>query len=229
MFSINQISKAIYATYLTNKIGLKVRNATTNAEKKKFRIDYAETLLSKLNIKLSFTGAEKIKNNSQYLIVSNHRSVIDPLIVEMALKETDVFGYWIAKKELYNSFFFGAFVRNLGSIQLDRDAKQMSSLFSEIKTNVSNGDSICIFPEGTRNKSNNTLGEFKKGSSIIARKSNLDVLPIYIKTNANDVLMASLTENAKDLVIDVEIGDVIPYDKKSKSLEESYKAMFGIT
>lgn len=206
-----------------------MRNATTNAEKKKFRLEYAETLLSKLNIKLSFSGLKKINNDGQYLIISNHRSVIDPLIVELALKETNVFGYWIAKKELYNSFFFGAFVRNFGSIQLDRDAKQMNSLFSEIKTHVSNGDSICIFPEGTRNKSNNTLGEFKRGSSIIARKSNLDVLPIYIKTNTNDILMTSLNKSAKDLIIDVEIGDIIPYEKKSKSLEESYKSMFGIT
>ena len=219
---------AIYATYLTNKFGFKVRAVSSDVDKKRIRIEYAETLLRKLGISISVKGKEKLKNAGPYLLVSNHRSVIDPLVVEMALKDTTIYGHWVAKKELYNSFFFGVFVRNAGTILLDRDAKQMTSLFSDIKENVANGDSIFIFPEGTRNKSKNTLGEFKKGSNIIARKSKLDILPVYIKTNANDVLMRSLSGNAKGLVIDIEIGDVIPYEKKAEPLEGLYTSMFGI-
>ena len=228
MFSLNQIGMAIYATYLTNKFGFKARRASSNVEKKEIRVEYAEILLAKLNISISIKGKEKISNNGPYLLVSNHCSVIDPLVIEHILKETTIFGHWIAKKELYNSFFFGLFVRNTGAILIDRSAKQMTGLFAEIKNNVSNGESIFVFPEGTRNKGDGVIGSFKKGSDIIARKSKLDILPIYIKTNTNDVLMASITKNDKNLVIDVEIGDVIPYEKKAKSLGESYKSMFGL-
>lgn len=229
MYSIKQIATAIYATYLTNKYGFKVRAVSSDADKKRIRVEYAETLLAKLGISISVIGKEKLNNSGPYLLVSNHRSVIDPIVVEMALKDTTIFGHWVAKKELYNSFFFGVFVRNAGTILLDRSAKQMTSLFADIKENVAKGDSIFIFPEGTRNKSNSILGEFKKGTNIIARKSNLDILPVYIKTNANDVLMESLNKRDEDLVIEIEIGDVIPYEKKPKPLEELYKSMFGIS
>ena len=104
----------------------------------------------------------------------------------------------------------------------------MNSFFTDIKNIVASGDSIFIFPEGTRNKSENILEEFKKGSNIIARKSRLDILPVYIKTNANDVLMRSLTQREKNITIEVEIGDIIEHKKKSVGLEESYKAMFQI-
>ena len=228
MFTFNQIRKAIYATYLTNKYGFKVRRAPSSADKKKLRIEYADTLMTELNLSVLVKGKEKLDNEGPFLLVSNHRSVIDPLIIETILKDTALFGLWIAKKELYNSFFFGLFTRNAGTILLDRDSKQMSDFFSEIKKTVAKGDSIFIFPEGTRNKSTGVLGEFKKGSNIIARKSKLDILPIYIKTDANEALMSSLTENSKNLTIEVEVGDIIPYEKKSVRLEESYKAMFGI-
>ena len=120
MFSLNQIGTAIYATYLTNKFGFKALRASSNVEKKEIRVEYAETLLAKLNISISTKGKEKISNNGPYLLVSNHCSVIDPLVIEHILKETTIFGHWIAKKELYNSFFFGLFVRNTGAILIDR-------------------------------------------------------------------------------------------------------------
>ena len=88
--------------------------------------------------------------------------------------------------------------------------------------------SIFIFPEGSRNKTENTLTEFKRGSEIIARKSKLDILPVYIKTNTNDVLMASLSKSTKDLVIEIEIGDVISFCNKRKPLEEIYKSKFAL-
>ena len=229
MFTLNQITNAIYATYLTNKYGFKVRRVSSSADLKRLRIEYAQTLMDRLHISVQVKGGEKITGSGPYLLVSNHRSVIDPLIIELALRNSDILGHWVAKKELYNSFFFGLFTRNAGSILLDRSSSQMNDFFTDIKTTVANGDSIFIFPEGTRNKSDDILGEFKKGSNIIARKSRLDILPVYIKTNANDVLMRSLTQQEKNIIIEVEIGDIIEHKKKSVGLEESYKAMFQIT
>lgn len=228
MFTINQITNAIYATYLTNKYGFKVRRVSSSKDLKRLRIEYAQTLLGRLHISVQVKGGEKLTGTGPYLLVSNHRSVIDPLIIELALRNSDIFGHWVAKKELYNSFFFGLFTRNAGTVLLDRSSSQMNNFFTDIKNIVAKGDSIFIFPEGTRNKSENILGEFKKGSNIIARKSRLDILPIYIKTNANDVLMRSLTQREKNIIIEVEIGDIIEHKKKMAGLEDSYKEMFQI-
>ena len=226
--SLSQIKIAFYSLYLTNKYGLKLRRINDAAEVTKLRQEYAETLLSRLNISVEVDGAEKIAHGGQYLIISNHRSIIDPLIVEMALKNKDINSLWIAKKELYNSFFFGMFARNAGTILLDRDSKQISSFFKDIKTNVAKGYSICVFPEGTRNKDESPLSEFKEGSQIIAMKNKLKILPVFIKTNANTVLMEAIKNNTRNLKVTIEIGDVIDYKDRSRTLEESYKRLFNL-
>ena len=227
--SLNLIKHALYALYLTNKFGLKLRKPHTAEEMTTLRLEYAETLLSRLNIDVEVEGAEKIEQGTQYLIVSNHRSIIDPLIVELALKGKGVNGLWIAKKELYNSFFFGMFTRNAGTILLDRESKQMGAFFKDIKASVAQGYSISVFPEGTRNKTDQPLAEFKEGSQMIAMKNRLPMLPVFIKTNANATLMDALKNSSKDLKVVIEVGDVIDYKDRSKTLVESYKERFNIT
>ena len=219
---------AIYATYLTNYYGFKLKKATTSQEKKSLRISYAKTLLGKLKLNIKVINEEKLPKDGQFLVVSNHRSVIDPLIVEIALQHTSLFGHWISKKELYNSFFFGVFVRNGGAVLLDRKKSNMSSFFSDIKQCTKAGDSIFIFPEGTRNKSENDLGEFKSGSQIIAIKNRLNMLPVYIRSNANEQLMSSLKDGTVERTIEIEIGDIIEYKDKSMTLEEAYKSQFNL-
>ena len=205
-----------------------MRKVSDAVEVTRLRLQYAETLLSRLNINIEVEGAEKIGQGGQYLLISNHRSIIDPLIIEVALKNKGINSLWIAKKELYNSFFFGTFTRNAGTILLDRDSKQMSSFFKDIKMSVAQGYSICVFPEGTRNKNDTPLSEFKEGSQIIAMKNRLPILPVFIKTNANIVLMDAIKNNTKDLKVTIKIGDLIDYKDRSRTLEESYRQQFNI-
>ena len=140
---LNQIKMALYALVLTNKYGLKLRKTNDPVEITKLRLEYAEVLLSKLSIDVEVIGKEKIEQGVQYLIISNHRSIIDPLVIEIALKNKGIHSLWIAKKELYNSFFFGVFTRNSGSILLDRESSQMGSFFNDIKA-VIHGYESCI-------------------------------------------------------------------------------------
>jgi 1-acyl-sn-glycerol-3-phosphate acyltransferase len=220
---------AIYTTYLTNLYGFKLKKTNDSKEKKHLRIEYAQRLLNKLNIEVSVINKEKLPQEGQFLLVSNHRSVIDPLIIEIATRDTELFGYWIAKKELYNSFFFGSFVRNGGTILIDRDSSQMGEFFADIKARVKEGISIYVFPEGTRNKAGTELGEFKEGSRIIAVKNRLNILPVFIRSQANEVLMSALKDEKKKRTIEIVIGDIIDYKEKSMSLEEAYKKQFNIT
>jgi 1-acyl-sn-glycerol-3-phosphate acyltransferase len=130
-------------------------------------------------------------------------------------------------KELYNSFFFGLFTRNAGSILLDRESKNMAPFFKDIKEVVKDGDSIYIFPEGTRNKENTPLSSFKEGARVIALKNRLPILPVYIRTNANDVLKEAINSREKELTIEIEIGDMIEYKDKTP-LEENYRNIFKL-
>jgi 1-acyl-sn-glycerol-3-phosphate acyltransferase len=218
---------AIYATYLTNKYGFKLKKAKDKKEKKALRIEYSETLLSKLNIEIEVINKQNIPRDGKYLLISNHRSIIDPLIIEIALKDSPIHGFWVSKKELYNSLFFGTFTRNANSILLDREAANMSSFFKDTKEVVNDGDSIFIFPEGTRNKENTPLSTFKDGARLIAIKNRLPIFPVFIKTNANEILKDAINNRTKGLKIEIQIGEIIDYKDKTP-LEENYRKLFNI-
>lgn len=217
---------AFYSLYLTNKFGLKFKWAKSDSERKKLRYEYGNLILSRLNIEIIVSGLDKFDHDGQYLLLSNHRSIIDPCIIEVALKDTNIFGLWVAKKELYFSFFFGLFVRNGGAILLDRDSMKMSKFFKEVKVGLSNGASIFIFPEGTRSKGDTDIAEFKDGTQIIAVKNRLPMLPVYIKTNSNEILHTAINKREKGLKIEIEFGDVIDYKDRTMSLEMAYRKMF---
>jgi len=225
--NFQKIKLAVYSLFLTNYYGLKLKRIKEPLEKKRVRLEYAKTILSKLNISVEVKNSEKIATDKQYLLLSNHRGIIDPLVIELALKETNLFGLWISKKELYNSPFFGLFVRNAGSVLLDREQSQMGGFFSEVKSGVEKGDSIFIFPEGTRNKSETSLLEFKEGFRIIALKNRLPILPVFIRTHTDKVLGNALNDKNLKQTITIEIGDEIDY-KDKKNIQEIYKEMFGI-
>ena len=217
--TFNQIKIAIFATYLTNLYGYRLKQVSSSQDKKKIRVEYANRILSRLNIEIKVIGEDKIPHDGQYLLASNHRTIIDPTIIEIALQDNALYGHWIAKKELYNSFFFGLFVRNAGAILLDREKSQMSGFFKDIKKEVKNGDSIYIFPEGTRNKSDEALGEFKDGSQLIALKNRLDILPVYIRNRADKILKDAIKDSSIKRVIEVEFGDLINYKDREVSLK----------
>ena len=226
--TFHKIKIAIYSIFLTNLYGFKLTKVKKSIDKKRLRIDYATKVLAKLNIDIKVLNEDKLPLDGQYLLCSNHRTVLDPVIIEIATQNSKIYGHWISKKELYNSVFFGKFVRNGGSILLDREASQMSGFFKDIKECVKNGDSIYIFPEGTRNKTDKPISEFKDGSQIIAVKNRLPILPVYIRSKANEILKSAIDDSSEHRTIEVEIGDLIDYKDRSMSLEESYKKQFNL-
>jgi len=196
-------------------------------EIKRLRLGFSEAQLEALKITVNIENREKLPKDGQYLVLINHRGIIDPPVTEVALKETKIFGPWISKKELYNSFFFGMFVRNGGSILLDREKSQMSGFFSDIKKATKRGESIFIFPEGTRNKTGKPLATFKEGARIIALKNRLPILPLYIKTDTGKALKNALDDSTLEQEVTIVIGDLIDYKDKT-NIETAYREMFSL-
>ena len=225
--TFNTIKQLFIGLYLTNSFGFRLKKTNDPMEKKRLRLAYSEAQLESLKLNVKVENAEKMPQTGQYLVVSNHKSIIDPPIIEVAFKETQIFGPWVSKKELYNSFFFGLFVRHAGSILLDREKSQMSGFFAEVKEAVARGESVFIFPEGTRNKTDKPLSAFKEGSRIIALKNRLPILPLYIKSDANTVLKNALDDSTLHQEVTIVVGDIIDYKDKT-DLETRYREIFGL-
>jgi 1-acyl-sn-glycerol-3-phosphate acyltransferase len=94
---------------------------------------------------------------------------------------------YVAKKEMLNYPLLKNWMRNLHCEFLDRKnikegLKTILSCIEKIKS----GNSICIFPEGTRNKVNDTFLPFHDGSFKVAEKTGCPIIPMSI-TNSADI------------------------------------------
>ena len=112
------------------------------------------------------------------MIVMNHQGIIDIVGME-ALQSNHL--KWVAKKELFETPWFGYLLRFGDMISLDRGNKAgLIKLMKDVKNTVNETDrAIAIFPEGTRAKEQKLL-PFKQGTNMIAKKLKLKVQPVII-------------------------------------------------
>lgn len=121
-------------------------------------------------------GEENIPDTDKLIVVGNHRSNLDPVVISVFFKRQI---FWMAKKELYENKLFGKFIGALGAFPVDRfniDVKAIKTALRHIK----DGEVLGIFPEGTRVKEKN-YDLVKQGTAIIAYRARATVLPVKLE------------------------------------------------
>ena len=124
-------------------------------------------------------GKECLKKGQRAILVSNHTSNMDSILLALHLGESK---YFLAKKELFENKLLGWFMKKFGGIKIDRKANDINAIKNCIKV-LKDDKKLVIYPEGTRNKGdgdNLELGEIKGGASMLAIKTKSPVVPIYI-------------------------------------------------
>ena len=167
--------------------------------------------------KVTVIGEENVPKDQAVLYVANHRSYFDILLT---YSRCPIRTGYVAKKEMEHYPLLSNWMRNLYCLFLDReDIKQGLKTILQAADYVKSGISVCIFPEGTRNKSEDPadLMEFHEGSLKIAEKSGCPVIPVAI-TGTDDVFERHIPWIRKSHVI-IEYGEPIylkelPLDKK---------------
>ncbi|HIZ28927.1 MAG TPA: 1-acyl-sn-glycerol-3-phosphate acyltransferase [Candidatus Adamsella sp.] len=122
-------------------------------------------------IKVNFTNPEKLNNPHGKIIVANHPSFIDIVILIGFLPNT----LCIAKKEIKRNPFMGNIVKSLYLIN-DEDNDKMLEESVEI---LNQGYNIIIFPTGTRTTDGEDL-KLHKGAAVMALHTGADIIPIHI-------------------------------------------------
>lgn len=132
--------------------------------------------------KVIVRGLENIPADSASLFVGNHRSYFD--IVLTCPVFPNVTGY-VAKAEMRKWPLLSTWMKNIHCLFLDREniKEGLKTILAGVDE-VKNGTSICIFPEGTRNKVNDTFLPFHEGSFKIADKGGVPVVPMVILNSA---------------------------------------------
>ncbi len=127
-------------------------------------------------------GLEKVPKDRPVLYVANHRSYFDILVTYRLVNRPT--GY-IAKKEMEHYFLLRDWMRCLHCLFLDRgDTRQGLETIQKGIEEIKSGLSVCIFPEGKRNKEEGTFLPFHQGSFRIAEKTGCPVVPIAINNTA---------------------------------------------
>ena len=131
----------------------------------------------KITCKLDFKiiGKENIPTKT-CVVMSNHQSTWDTLVFQTFLPQQT----WVIKKELLFLPIFGWGLALLRPISIDRGNK-LNAIRTVIKQGVSrikDGIWVIIYPEGTR-QPYKKLANYQSGGVAIAKKSGVDILPIY--------------------------------------------------
>lgn len=135
---------------------------------------------------VSIEGAEHIDPRKTYVVVCNHLSQYDILLVYGWL---DLDLRWVMKQELRKLPGIGAACEKVGHILVDRSNPEAAKqAINEALERIGDGVGILFFPEGTRSL-DGRLRPFKKGAFRTAVDAQLPVLPLTL-LGTRDILPA---------------------------------------
>ncbi len=132
---------------------------------------------NKLLWRTTINGSLPAGQGQGAIIVCNHRSGIDPLLIQMA---TERVVHWMVAGEYFDYRIMAACFRSLGSIPVGRRGIDTAATKQAIRL-ASEGKLVGMFPEGRVNTSDQLLLPGRPGAAMIALKARVPVIPCYIE------------------------------------------------
>lgn len=137
---------------------------------------YTRVFFTLVLIRIKVEGRKLLSRKENYIIISNHRSSIDFMINANAFPGVYKF---LAKSELVKVPLFGMLVKRLCVLVDRKNSSSRLKSIENLKETLMEGYSVFIYPEGTRNRTENLLGNFHKGAFRIAIETQT---PLAIQT-----------------------------------------------
>ena len=124
---------------------------------------------------MRFKGSENVPEDGAYILASNHREAVDPIMLGCGLKRQVQF---MAKAELSAVKFFGNLLRSLGVFFVKRGENDMGAIRTMMGL-LKSGEKVGIFPEGTRVSEPDKVAA-KDGAVRIAMRLGVPIIPAFI-------------------------------------------------
>lgn len=131
----------------------------------------------RLLFKLKIEGLEKIPPSGALVVCANHISWWDPCLIAYLVPRPV---HFMAKKELFQSRFLAFLFGKLYAFPVNREKPDIGAIKQGLSL-LKNGHALGVFPEGTRQKTPNELGQGHAGAALLAMKTEAPLIPIAIR------------------------------------------------
>ena len=149
---------------------------------RRLMVETMELIMIVGRIRVHGEGLDRIDRTKPFLLVANHRSMIDPFLPLSLLKGTEIL--FVCKPEVQKMPVAGgiAYISGFPFIDRTNNREALKTIFRTVDTIKEEQVSVAIFPEGTRNKTSEPLLPLHAGSFAIAKRANV---PIIVAVNGN--------------------------------------------
>lgn len=177
---------------------------------------WAKSILGVLRIwKVEFYGSNLLLNRN-HLVIANHQSIIDILV---ALATVPIPFKFMAKRELFSIPFLGWHMTLAGYIPVERSSPEgRKAAVQKAKECLRSGDSLLMFPEGTRSLDGQML-PFKPGAFKLAQSEQVPLLPVVI-CGSMDAIRKKSWRVARNVVIRVKIEKSVVLSEDEEVITE---------
>ena len=157
--------------------------------------------------KIRVVGRKKIMPGQVYIMTSNHQSGADVMVLFKLYRQFK----WVAKKSLFRVPFIGWNMALNRYLSLERtSSSSMRKMIRDASYLIARGNSLMIFPEGTRSR-DGRIQSFKTGAFLIALETRTPIVPIAISGTSKAIDRGGFLI-LKNKNIRATVLDPIPYD-----------------
>lgn len=164
--------------------------------------------------KIDIQGEEHIRKGQPYIIISNHQSAMDIVL----LYRLRMHFKWVAKREIFNIPVIGWNLWLNRHIAIDRTRlKGALKMVKEAQYHLNRNTSVLIFPEGTRS-TDGQIKRFKDGAFVLAKKTEYPVLPVIIDGSMEVIPKNGYTIKGKQVLKMRILPAILPDEYREKEI-----------
>ncbi|MFC1674878.1 lysophospholipid acyltransferase family protein [Candidatus Omnitrophota bacterium] len=126
-------------------------------------------VILKAMFRLKVEGLENLPQKTNYIVVANHSSYLDPLALGVAIPKKI---YWLTFRGLYNQPWLKWFLKATQTLPTGSASEKALYLLNRNKN-------VGIFPEGSRSH-DGKLRDFRSGAALLAIKTGRPIVPCAI-------------------------------------------------
>lgn len=130
---------------------------------------FITVVLLKVCFRFRVEGAQNIPKKTNFIVVANHTSYLDPFIVGAGIPQRI---YWLAIRDLYRVFGIRWFMHKTQTLPVGNASGKLVYLLMD-------GKNVGLFPEGTRTH-DGRLRDFRRGAAVLSHKTGRPIVPCAI-------------------------------------------------